>query len=267
MRGHQFIILLFVLSHYLIRTKSCKNFTVSEAYEILITSEDLIMIDIRSPEDFLASPVQAANIFFSTKSNITEFITEVQSLVPDRDSTLLISGYGDDSEFQVVDYLCSDGFSHTSAVLGGFDLLTAYNLSLSPSKCAHQIEVTDYELFNWGNETAFIDIRLSSDYATGHPSGFVNIPALVNVNGSVQLRSQGFLADVFHANKALPLVLIGGSEALTSTATKWLCDAHYTNITVLGGAFTGWQIGGLPVTLGAECLATRAAEQAFGFIR
>eukprot|EP00291_Cryptomonas_curvata_P018845 CAMPEP_0172167962 /NCGR_PEP_ID=MMETSP1050-20130122/9865_1 /TAXON_ID=233186 /ORGANISM="Cryptomonas curvata, Strain CCAP979/52" /LENGTH=400 /DNA_ID=CAMNT_0012838815 /DNA_START=446 /DNA_END=1644 /DNA_ORIENTATION=+ len=110
-----------------------------------------------------------------------------------------------------------------------------------------------------------IDIRQYKEYIKGHAGGSINNPALEEVNGTFDLQTETFMHNVAlqHPQRDEPLVLLGGSEALLSAASSWLCQAQYINVTVVLNGFAEWKKAGFPTSESADCFVSRSAEQVF----
>eukprot|EP00292_Cryptomonas_paramecium_P019766 CAMPEP_0113672324 /NCGR_PEP_ID=MMETSP0038_2-20120614/6197_1 /TAXON_ID=2898 /ORGANISM="Cryptomonas paramecium" /LENGTH=111 /DNA_ID=CAMNT_0000588575 /DNA_START=6 /DNA_END=338 /DNA_ORIENTATION=- /assembly_acc=CAM_ASM_000170 len=93
-------------------------------------------------------------------------------------------------------------------------------------------------------ETIVIDIRIRSEFETGHVPGAFNIPAFVRTEeGEVQPVRDPFLRQVTKrfADKNERIYVCCSHGELSMDATRWMVGAGYRNAVNVQGGFTAWE--------------------------
>eukprot|EP00246_Nothoceros_aenigmaticus_P009592 TRINITY_DN2520_c0_g1_i1.p1 TRINITY_DN2520_c0_g1~~TRINITY_DN2520_c0_g1_i1.p1 ORF type:complete len:205 (-),score=17.78 TRINITY_DN2520_c0_g1_i1:136-726(-) len=116
----------------------------------------------------------------------------------------------------------------------------------SPAAIVRSVPVqVAHELLNAGHH--YLDVRTPEEFAAGHPAGAVNVPFMYKSGGGMT-RNAAFVESVTaHFNKDDEIVVGCQSGKRSMMAATELQAAEFTGITDVGGGYSAWVQGGLPV--------------------
>ncbi|EKX51964.1 hypothetical protein GUITHDRAFT_102576 [Guillardia theta CCMP2712] len=88
----------------------------------------------------------------------------------------------------------------------------------------------------------YVDVRTNEEFARGHPTDAINIPAFAITGDGPMPMSSTFLKliQTNFPNKDEKLVIGCQAGNRSAMACKWLSEAGYTNIVESNKGFSGW---------------------------
>ena len=115
-------------------------------------------------------------------------------------------------------------------------------------------------ILDGNDEAVYLDVRTEAEFAVGHPTGAVNVPAFLRTPSGMQ-PNPDFVTAV-QALFAIDCPIICGCQAggRSEAAGRLLIGAGYTHVTNLIGGYgggrdprtgqvvVGWEAAGLPTT-------------------
>lgn len=204
------------------------------AAKMMNFQNDLILIDMRSPENFAEEHI--------LNSNSVPFLTISTAIIAlDKNKPYVLIDYDSSVELlaTVVKNMTDAGFKNISYLEGGFAAWKAeYNPTIfagDPNSFVDQSKVTFIqaeklqELLKMDTNITLIDVRKKEQFDAGHLPGAINI----------------FLADIEKRNREIPsnkkIVLYGDTGPAAFQAAVRLFDMGFFNTLTLSDGLTGWK--------------------------
>ncbi len=225
-------------------THSATDITPQEAFALMQSNPDVVIIDVRTPEDFAREHIEGAiNIDYHSEP----FADELKKLDKSKTYIAYCSCPGRGISGSTVDMMAALNFKEAYNIFDGLDSWKAEGFPTVQGESIHSAtEITPQEAFaliqeNQNNpDFVIIDVGKPESFATEHIEGAINI----------DYYSETFRDEIekLDKNKTYIVYCRCPGRGISGKTTDIMTELNFEAAYNIYGGLSGWKAEGLPTT-------------------